>query len=75
MREEAAKKEAAKRSATPVATSLTPIRKDSMNPEDEDEDEVTEPNRPVFSKGMQTKKEKPKKRSLFRRISRAIFRF
>jgi hypothetical protein len=69
MREEAAKKEAADKSAAIV---VPPVRNDSMNPEDEDEDEETEPNRPVFSKGMQME-EKPKK-SVFRRFSQAIIR-
>ena len=70
MREEAAKEEAADEIAAIV---VPPVRNDSMNPEDEEEDEKTKPNRPVFSKGTQTE-EKPKKKSVFRRFSRAIFR-
>jgi hypothetical protein len=77
MRDEAAKKAAAEKAAvqqpTNTATTLVaPVRHDSMNPEDEDED--LEPNRPIFSQGVQNEEEKPKKRSLLSRISRAVLR-
>ena len=71
MREETAAKKAAEKSAVTVAP---PIRIDSMNPEDGDEDDQTEPNRPVSLKGAQMGEDKPKKMSLFRRITRAICR-
>jgi hypothetical protein len=77
MRDEAAKKAAADKAAVqqPAYTATTfvpPVRHDSMNPEDEDEH--LEPNRPIFSHGVQKEEENPKKRSLLRRILRAVLR-
>jgi hypothetical protein len=77
MREEAQQKAALEEAAVQqhdlAATVVPPpVRHDSMNPEDEDQD--VEPNRPVFPQGVETEQEKPKKMSLLRRISRVILR-
>jgi hypothetical protein len=72
MRAEAAARAAEETFGAPATTIVPPVRVDSMHPEDAD----AQPERHAFSQSLQTEeKENPKKRSLLRRISRAVLRY